>query len=75
MQIGLPQVAFSPAKMVYIGYILLSALKVIDTNIQQFIYISAVFFFAQVIHDDFLRIVLNQLGEGLGNRLKRWINR
>ncbi|HEY4723166.1 MAG TPA: hypothetical protein VII92_15030 [Anaerolineae bacterium] len=55
----LPAAIFSPAKMAYIGYILLGASQRIDINFWQFVVITLAFILIQVIHDDFLRIWLN----------------
>ncbi len=56
---SLPAAVFSPAKMIYIGYILLAALERIQSSLSQFLWVSVVFLLVQVLHDDFLRIRLN----------------
>ncbi len=75
MQISFPQVAFSPAKMIFIGYVILAALGHIETDIKQFACVSILFFIAQVVHDDFLRIYLNKLADGYGEYYKSKITK
>ncbi|MCP4201644.1 MAG: hypothetical protein GY769_06885 [bacterium] len=61
MNLGdLPATLFSPAKMIYIGYVLLAGLKRIETTLAAFLVFSAIFFVVEVLHNDFLRIVLNR---------------
>ena len=50
---------FSPAKMVYIAYIVAVSLGRLQTNLRQFLILSAIFVLAQVFHDDYLRERLN----------------
>ncbi len=57
----LPATIFSPAKMVYIGYILLASLGKIDTSIFEFIWASVIFILIEVFHNDYLRIRLNKM--------------
>ena len=57
-----------PAKIAFIGYVLLAYAGKIQTNIQQFLLVAAVFFAIQVLHDDCLRIAFNAWGDRLG----RW---
>lgn len=58
-----PATLFSPAKLVYIGYVLLAALERISVSVWQFIVVSLVFLIVQIWHDDYYRIVLNQLAQ------------
>lgn len=58
----------SPAKLAFIGYVVLSYAGKIQTSFTQFLIVAAVFFILQVLHDDCLRIALNNWGERLG----RW---
>jgi hypothetical protein len=46
---NLPTAIFSPAKMAYIGYILLGASQRIEIDFCQFVFITIVFIFVQVI--------------------------
>ena len=54
---------FSPAKMVYIAYILTVSLGKLQTNPRQFIIFSAEFYMAQIFDDDYLRERLNASGK------------
>ena len=54
---------FSPAKMVYIAYILAVSLGKLHTNLRQFIIFSVLFYVAQIFHDDYLRDRLNASGK------------
>jgi hypothetical protein len=56
----------SPAKIAFIGYVILAFSGKIGTNFWQFIEVSAVFFVLQIVHDDCLRIALNEWGQRLG---------
>ena len=56
----------SPAKIAFIGYVVLANTGKIEANLQQFMIVAAIFFFLQVLHDDFLRYALNAWGERLG---------
>jgi hypothetical protein len=58
----------SPAKMAFIGYVLLAYAGKIEVNICEFLIVATIFFFLQIIHDDCLRIALNEWG----NRLGKW---
>jgi len=46
-----------------VGYVLLVYKGIITTSKWEFLAIAAVFFLAQIIHDDYLRIRLNFWGE------------
>ena len=58
----------SPAKIAFIGYVILAYTGKIEVNLFQFLIIASIFFFLQVFHDDCLRIALNEWG----NRLGKW---
>lgn len=60
----LPATLFSPAKMAYIAYILLAALK-IRTNAPwwEFFVVTIAFLVIEVFHNDYLRIRLNRSAE------------
>ena len=58
-----PATLFSPAKLVYIGYVVLAALDQVVVTLVQFIVVSVVFLAVQIWHDDYFRIVLNQRAE------------
>jgi len=53
----------SPAKIFLVGFIVLVAMDKIDVTLWQFIWIGVACFVAQVVHDDWLRIVLNRFAE------------
>jgi hypothetical protein len=60
----LPATLFSPSKMVYIAYIILTGLKILPVpSVWMFIAISVVFWIAEVFHNDFLRRWLNKKAE------------
>ena len=60
----LPATLFSPAKMAYIAYVLLAALK-IRTNAPwwEFFVVTIAFLVIEVYHNDYLRIRLNRAAE------------
>ena len=53
----------SPAKLAFVGYVLLLYKGIITTSKWEILAIAAVFFLTQIIHDDYLRIRLNFWGE------------
>lgn len=61
---GLGDVAihlFSPAKLVYMAYIVLAILRGAScTSKLEFLIVSVVFIFVQIFHDDYWRIRLNE---------------
>ncbi|MGA9068936.1 MAG: hypothetical protein WB424_01700 [Terracidiphilus sp.] len=57
----------SPAKIAFIGYVVLAYTGKIEVNLCQFLIIASIFFFLQIFHDDFLREALNLWGKRLGN--------
>lgn len=62
----LPAAIFSPSKMAYIAYVGLIALKILPApSLWEFLGLSLVFWVAQVFHDDFLRIWLNNKAKKL----------
>lgn len=65
MELGnLPATLFSPAKMFYIAYVILSALKVLPKQSWwEFVVVTALFLAVEIIHNDYLRIRLNFAAE------------
>jgi hypothetical protein len=63
----LPATLFSPARMVYIAYVIFTCLRVSkDPNswsLATFIWISVVFVLVEVLHNDWARIRLNNHAE------------
>ncbi len=57
----------SPAKLGFIGYVVLAFGDRIKTSKWEFL-VVAMFFFLQVGHDDYLRIRLNKLAERSSKR-------
>ncbi len=55
----------SPAKLAFIGYVLLAYTGKIETSRWEFITIAVAFFILQVLHDDFARIWLNERAKQL----------
>jgi hypothetical protein len=49
----------SPAKLVFLGYVILAATGKINTSAWCFFAVAAVFLIVQIGHDDYYRIVLN----------------
>ena len=50
----------SPAKLAFIGYVLLAYSGKVETSRWEFIVVALVFFALQIAHDDFARIWLNE---------------
>lgn len=50
----------SPAKLAFLGYVILAATDSIATSVWQFVVVTIVFLVIQIIHDDYLRIRLNE---------------
>jgi hypothetical protein len=67
MDIGsLPVAIFSPAKMIYIAFVVLTGLKIQPAPpLWLFLLVSAVFMIVEVAHNDYLRIRLNRAAEKL----------
>jgi hypothetical protein len=62
----------SPAKLVFVAYAALAYKGVIrDVSLGQFVWVAAAFFIVQVLHDDYLRIVLNGWAEAKAYRAKK----
>lgn len=60
MNIGdIPAQLFSPAKMFYVAYVILVALKILQTTKIEFFLITLLFLGLQIWHDDYWRIRLN----------------
>ena len=61
----------SPAKLAFIGYVILAYTGKISTSKWEFVAIAAVFFALQVLHDDYARIWLNRRAELQAERARR----
>lgn len=60
----LPATLFSPAKMFYIAYVILSALKVLpNQSLFEFSVVTLAFLAVEIFHNDYLRIRLNIAAE------------
>ncbi len=55
----LPAQLFSPAKMFYIAYVVLSVFKKDPANWWQFAFFSLLFIIIEIAHNDYFRIKLN----------------
>lgn len=65
----LPATLFSPAKMVYIAYVILTALKTPPNQPWwEFFVVTAAFLAVEIFHNDYLRIRLNIAAEKHRNR-------
>jgi hypothetical protein len=53
----------SPAKIAFIGYVVLVYKGAITATAKQFFWVAGAFCLIQAIHDDYLRIWLNRLAE------------
>jgi hypothetical protein len=60
----------SPAKLAFVGYVILAACGKISTSRWEFLGTAIMFFVLQVGHDDWLRIVLNDCVALRGERAK-----
>jgi hypothetical protein len=58
----------SPAKLAFAGYVVLAYAGKIATSKWEFLGVAFLFLILQVLHDDYLRIVLNKWAEGARNR-------
>jgi hypothetical protein len=67
MDIGnMPAAIFSPAKIIYISFVVLTGLKILPAaSLWFFFLVSAVFMLVEVTHNDYLRIRLNRAAERL----------
>jgi hypothetical protein len=64
MDIGsLPTAIFSPAKMIYIAFVVLASLKILPTPPLWLFLLVSVVFIIEVAHNDYLRIRLNRAAE------------
>ena len=61
----------SPAKLAFIGYVVLAYKGKIPSSKWEFIAIATVFLFAQVLHDDYARIWLNRRAELQAEKARR----
>jgi hypothetical protein len=60
----LPATLFSPAKMFYIAYVILTALRIPATQPWwEFFLVTLAFLFVEIWHNDYLRIRLNIAAE------------
>jgi hypothetical protein len=56
----LPATLFSPSKAAYISYVILTGLRILPApSLYEFVGLSAAFWVAEVGHNDYLRIWLN----------------
>jgi hypothetical protein len=63
----LPATLFSPSKAVYISYVILTGLRILPApSLCAFVVLSAAFWVAEVGHNDYLRIWLNNKAEKAG---------
>jgi hypothetical protein len=53
----------SPAKIVLVGFIVVVAMGKVTVTLSEFLLVGAGCFVAQIVHDDWLRIVLNRCAE------------
>ncbi len=60
---NLPAALFSPAKIVFIGYLVLVALGRLETTKCEVIIFSILFLLVEIFHNDYLRIKLNNWAE------------
>lgn len=60
---NLPAALFSPAKIVFIGYLVLVALGRLETTKWEIIIFSLLFLVVEIFHNDYLRIKLNNLAQ------------
>ena len=58
----------SPAKIAFIGYVVLAYAGKVNTNVCQFVVVTLAFLIVQVFHDDYLRIILNRTAERVGSK-------
>ena len=64
-----PAALFSPTKMIYISYVVLTGLKILpNPSLRTFLLVSIAFLAVEVGHNDYLRIVLNSLAAKRSNR-------
>jgi hypothetical protein len=65
MDLGtLPAAIFSPAKMIYISFVVLTGLKILPApSLPVFFLVSGLFLVVEVAHNDYLRIRLNIAAE------------
>jgi hypothetical protein len=60
----LPAAFSAPSKLVYLSYVILTGLKILPApSLCLFVAISAIYWAFDVFHNDYLRLVLNGLGE------------
>jgi len=58
-----PAAIFSPAKMIYISFVVLTGLKILPAALWLFFLVSALFLVVEIAHNDWGRIRLNNSGE------------
>ncbi len=59
----LPATLFSPAKMVYIAYVIMLVWKTQQPSHCEFFLVSVLFLAVEIVHNDWGRIRLNNSGE------------
>ena len=63
---NLPAAIFSPAKVTYISFVVLTGLRILPAPpLRVFFWVSALFMIVEVVHNDYLRIGLNGAAEKL----------
>jgi hypothetical protein len=72
MDVGnLPAAIFSPAKVVYISFVVLTALKILPIpSAWLFLSVSVIFLVVEIGHNDCLRILLNGAAERFNEKRK-----
>ena len=69
MNIGdLPATLFSPAKLVYLGFLVLVGLHRISLRPSVYVIVSLLFIVVEIWHNDYYRIVLNGKAEAKKKR-------
>ena len=68
---NLPATLFSPAKIVFIGYLVLVALGRVETTKCELILFSLAFLIVEIGHNDFLRIKLNNWAQQKQDKQKK----
>ena len=63
---NMPATLFSPAKIVYVGFLVLAGLERIRPSAWVYVLVSVLFIAVEVIHNDYIRILLNRKAEAGG---------
>lgn len=61
----------SPAKIAFVAYVVLAYRGQLATSNWEFFLVVGIFVLVQVVHDDYLRILLNRLAERHAQRQER----